>query len=91
MAKYDDPDPVNLGTGEEITIRDLALKIKAMTGFKGELAFNPSYPDGQPRRKLDTSRALDRFGWRARVGLDEGLGETIAWMQMALHHSRVQP
>ncbi len=84
MAKYEDPDPVNLGTGEEITIRDLALKIKAMTGFQGGLAFNPAYPDGQPKRRLDISRALERFGWQARVGLDQGLAETIAWMAKAL-------
>jgi len=84
MAKYEDPDPVNLGTGEEISIRDLALKIRALTGFRGELGFNPAYPDGQPRRKLDTSRAQERFGWRARTGLDEGLGQTIAWMAKAL-------
>jgi GDP-L-fucose synthase len=84
MARYEDPDPVNLGTGAEISIRDLALKIKAMTGFQGELAFNPAYPDGQPKRRLDTSRALERFGWRARVGLDQGLLETIAWMAKAL-------
>jgi len=81
MAKYEDADPVNLGTGEELSIRDLALKIKELTGFQGGLTFNPAYPDGQPRRKLDTSRALERFGWQARVGLDEGLRETIAWMR----------
>ncbi len=84
MAKYEDPEPVNLGTGDEISIRDLALKLKAMTGFQGELVFNAAYPDGQPRRKLDTSRALERFGWQARVGLDDGLGETIAWMRRTL-------
>jgi GDP-L-fucose synthase len=84
MARYEDPDPVNLGTGNEITIADLARKIQAMTGFHGDLVFNPAYPDGQPKRCLDTSRALDRFGWRARVGLDQGLAETIAWMKGAL-------
>jgi GDP-L-fucose synthase len=84
MAKYEDPDPVNLGTGSELSIRDLALKLKAMTGFQGELAFNPAHPDGQPRRRLDTSRALERFGWRARVGLDEGLALTLPWIQAAL-------
>ena len=84
MAKYEDPDPVNLGTGKEISIRDLALKIRDLTGFAGELTFNPEYPDGQPRRKLDTSRALERFGWQARVGLDEGLAGTIAWMKEVL-------
>jgi nucleoside-diphosphate-sugar epimerase len=84
MARYEGEDPVNLGTGEEITIRDLALKIKALTEFKGELVFDPSYPDGQPKRKLDTSRALERFGWQAEYRLDQGLQETIAWMRGAL-------
>ena len=84
LAIYEDPDPVNLGTGEEISIRDLALKIRTLTGFTGELTFNAAYPDGQPRRKLDTRRALDRFGWEARVSLDQGLAETITWMRAAL-------
>ncbi|WP_306598017.1 GDP-L-fucose synthase [Geothrix sp. 21YS21S-2] len=84
MTRYEDADPVNLGTGEEITIRDLALKIKGATGFQGELVFDPSYPDGQPKRKLDTSRATERFGWQARTTLDEGLAETIAWMKKVL-------
>jgi GDP-L-fucose synthase len=84
MAKYEDPDPVNLGTGNEITILDLASKVKALTGFQGELVFNPAYPDGQPKRNLDTSRAVQRFGWRAQVSLDEGLARTVAWMRGAL-------
>jgi GDP-L-fucose synthase len=84
MARYEDSDPVNLGTGEEVTIRDLALKIKTITGFEGELRFNPAYTDGQPKRQLDTSRALERFGWTAQVRLDEGLRRTEAWMQGAL-------
>ncbi len=84
MARYEDADPVNLGTGEEITIRDLALKIQALVGFEGELVFNPAYPDGQPKRKLDTSRAKERFDWEARYRLDQGLVETIAWMKGAL-------
>ncbi len=84
MAKYEGADPVNLGTGEEITIRDLALKIRALTDFEGELVFNPAYPDGQPQRQLDTSRARERFGWQADVRLDEGLARTVAWMREAL-------
>jgi GDP-L-fucose synthase len=84
LAKYEDTDPVNLGTGEEITIKDLALKIKGLTGFDGDLVFNPTYPDGQPKRKLDTSRALERFGWEAKYRLDQGLNETIAWMKGVL-------
>ncbi|MGH7867628.1 MAG: GDP-L-fucose synthase family protein [Candidatus Dormibacteraceae bacterium] len=85
MAKYEDGDPVNLGTGEEVTIKDLALKIKAITGFEGELRFNPAYPDGQPKRRLDTSRALERFGWQAQVRLDEGLRKTTEWMRGVLN------
>jgi len=84
MEKYEDTDPVNLGTGEEITIKDLALKIRELTGFEGELTFNPAYPDGQPKRQLDTSRALARFGWKAEVDLSEGLARTVAWMRGAL-------
>lgn len=84
MARYEDGDPVNLGTGEEVTIKDLAMKIKAITGFDGELRFNPAYPDGQPKRKLDTSRARERFGWQAEVRLDEGLARTTEWMKGVL-------
>lgn len=84
MERYEDGDPVNLGTGEEVTIRELALKIQALTGFEGELRFNPAYPDGQPKRQLDTSRALERFGWKAEVRLDEGLRRTAAWMESVL-------
>ncbi len=84
MARYEDADPVNLGTGEEVTIKDLALKIKAIIGFEGELRFNPAYPDGQPKRQLDTSRAKERFGWQAQVRLDEGLRRTAEWMKTVL-------
>ncbi len=84
MARYEDSAPVNLGTGEEITILDLAMKIRAITGFEGELRFNPDYPDGQPRRKLDTARARERFGWEAKVNLAEGLRNTTEWMRGAL-------
>ncbi len=81
VASYDGDEPVNLGTGEEITIRALAEKIRDIVGFKGELAWNPDQPNGQPRRALDTTRALERFGFRAEVGFDEGLRETIAWWE----------
>ncbi len=77
--KYDDAEPVNLGAGFEITIRDLATKIKEMVGYTGQLTWNTSKPDGQPRRSLDTTRAWDRFGFRAEVGFDEGLRRTIDW------------
>jgi GDP-L-fucose synthase len=74
-----DSDPVNLGAGMEISIRELAEKIAALCGFKGTLAWDPSKPDGQPRRSLDVSRAKKLLGWSATTGLDEGLKRTIAW------------
>jgi GDP-L-fucose synthase len=77
--KYDKSDPVNLGAGFEISIRDLAEKIAALTGFEGRLVWDASQPDGQPRRSLDTSRAEREFGFRARIGFDEGLKQTIEW------------
>ena len=77
--KYDKSDPVNLGAGFEISIRDLAEKIAALTGFKGRLVWDASQPDGQPRRRLDTSRAEREFGFRAQIGFDEGLKQTIDW------------
>lgn len=84
MAKYENVDPVNLGTGEEIVIHDLALKIKELTGFTGTISFDESKPDGQPKRRLDTSRALQSFGWKAQIPLEYGLQETIAWVLEAL-------
>jgi GDP-L-fucose synthase len=77
--KYDKSEPVNLGAGFEISIKDLAEKIAALTGFKGRLVWDASQPDGQPRRSLDTSRAEREFGFRARIGFDEGLKQTIEW------------
>lgn len=77
--KYDEPDPVNLGAGFEITIRDLAEKIKALTGFGGEIVWDATKPDGQPRRCLDVTRAKERFGFAAQVSFDEGLRRTIDW------------
>jgi GDP-L-fucose synthase len=77
--KYDKSDPVNLGAGFEISIRDLAEKIAALTGFGGRLVWDASQPDGQPRRRLDTSRAEREFGFRAWIGFDEGLKQTIEW------------
>jgi GDP-L-fucose synthase len=78
---YDSPEPVNLGTGTEITIMKLAERIREVVGFEGELVFDPSKPDGQPRRCLDTEKARERFGFRARVGFEEGLRETVRWYQ----------
>jgi GDP-L-fucose synthase len=79
--RYDDPEPVNLGSGTEIPIRELAEMIRTLTGFQGALAWNPKEPGGQPRRRLDTRRAFERFGFRAQIGLETGLRETIAWYE----------
>jgi GDP-L-fucose synthase len=76
---YNKSDPVNLGAGFEISIKDLAEKAVQLTGFRGDIRWDDSYPDGQPRRCLDTSRAEKEFGFRARIGFDEGLRQTIDW------------
>jgi GDP-L-fucose synthase len=77
--RYDGGDPVNLGTGEEIAIRDLAAMIAEITGYEGEIIWDDTKPNGQPRRKLDTSRATERFGFTARTPFREGLERTIGW------------
>jgi len=77
--KYNESLPVNLGSGFEISIKDLAEKIARMTGFVGDLVWDTSKPNGQPRRALDTSRAKEKFGFEARVDFDEGLQKTIEW------------
>jgi GDP-L-fucose synthase len=76
---YEGQEPVNLGTGEEISIRELAELIAELTGFDGEIVWDTSKPNGQPRRKLDVSRAEDLFGFRARTPFRDGLERTIAW------------
>jgi GDP-L-fucose synthase len=77
--KYDGAEPVNVGAGFEITIKDLVEKIVKLTGFSGEICWDPTKPDGQPRRCLDTSRAKDYFGFKATTDFDKGLKETIQW------------
>jgi GDP-L-fucose synthase len=77
--RYDGADPVNLGTGEEISIRELAELIAELTGFEGEIEWDTSMPNGQPRRSLDASRARELFGFEARTPLREGLERTITW------------
>lgn len=83
--RMDQPIPVNLGTNMEITIKDLVEMIADLTGFSGEIRWDPTKPDGQPRRCLDTSRARELFGWQARVGFKEGLKKTIEWWQANKH------
>jgi len=79
--RYDGSDPVNIGAGMEISIKDLANLVKEMTGFKGKLTWDSTKPDGQPRRSLDVSRADRLFGFRARVPFEEGLRQTVEWYQ----------
>jgi GDP-L-fucose synthase len=77
--RYDKGDPVNLGSGMEISIRDLATAIAKMTGFTGQIIWDANQPNGQPRRRLDVSRAEKEFGFRAATPLNEGLRKTIDW------------
>ena len=77
--RYDGDEPVNLGSGREIRIRDLAETIARLTGFQGKIVWDSSKPNGQPRRALDISRAEALFGFRARVPFEEGLKQTIQW------------
>ena len=77
--KYSKPDLVNLGSGEEISVRDLMEMIRAMVGATGAVRWDHTKPDGQPRRSLDTSRAAREFGWRAKTSLPAGLKKTIEW------------
>jgi GDP-L-fucose synthase len=88
--RYDGPEPVNVGAGKEISIRDLAELIAELTGFSGEITWDESMPNGQPRRSLDASRAKELFGFEAHTPLREGLERTIAWYraQTPMHAAR---
>lgn len=80
-ASYDESLPVNLGNGREVMIRDLVELIAKLTGFDGEIRWQASRPDGQPRRRLDVTRALEKFGFRAQTSLEDGLRRTIDWYE----------
>ena len=77
--RLDSPEPVNVGSGEEISIAELARTIARLAGYRGKILFDPSKPDGQPRRRLDITRARERMGFEALVSLEEGLERTIEW------------
>jgi GDP-L-fucose synthase len=79
LERYDGSEPVNLGSGEEIRISELAHLIAQATGFSGQICFDPSQPDGQPRRKVDASRALTEFGWQSTTTFPDGLRATVDW------------
>jgi GDP-L-fucose synthase len=81
---YDGAEPVNLGTGEEIAIRDLAGLIAELTGFDGEIVWDTSRPNGQPRRQLDVTRAEELFAFRAKTSLREGLERTVDWYRSSV-------
>jgi GDP-L-fucose synthase len=81
LEGYDGGEPINLGSGEEVSIAELARMIGDVTGFAGKIQFDPSQPDGQPRRKVDASRALAEFGWHSTTTFPEGLKATSDWYQ----------
>ena len=79
LARHDSPDPLNIGTGQEVSVADLARAIVAATGFEGELRFDSSKPDGQPRKVMDCSLAAAVLGWTAPTSLPDGLAKTVDW------------
>jgi GDP-L-fucose synthase len=81
--RYDKPDPVNLGSSEEISIRDLVRLVAELTGFEGEIVFDATKPDGQPRRKLSVERAEREFGFMSETPFRVGLKQTIDWIKAA--------
>jgi len=85
-ALYDSPEPVNLGAGMEISLKELAELIAELTGFTGRIVWDTTRPSGQPRRMLDTTKAAERFGFRATTPFREGLRRTIAWYRESLSH-----
>lgn len=84
LEHFNKPDPVNLGSGMEISIKDLAEKICKLAGFTGEIRWDASKPDGQPRRMLDVSKAEKEFHFKAHTGFDEGLKKTITWYEQSI-------
>lgn len=86
--RYDDSEPVNLGSGIEISIKDLLTLIARHTGFSGQIRWDTTKPNGQPRRALNTERAYERFGFRATTSFDEGLRRTIEWYRQTLNEQQ---
>ncbi|MFH1691107.1 MAG: GDP-L-fucose synthase [Candidatus Omnitrophota bacterium] len=86
--RYDASNPINIGTGMEISIKDLFELIARLVGFKGRIKWDSSKPDGQPRRRLDVTKAVDVFGFKAKVGLEDGLKKTVDWYSLFLKEKR---
>ena len=84
LERYDGGDPVNVGSGFEISIRDLSEKVARLVGYEGAVTWDTSKPNGQPSRRLDTSRARELFGFQASTEFEAGLAETIAWYRSEL-------
>jgi nucleoside-diphosphate-sugar epimerase len=82
--RYDGPEPVNLGTGVETSIRETAELVAEAVGFDGRITWDTSMPNGQPRRSLDASRARELFGWEATTPLREGIARTVAWYRTSV-------
>ncbi len=87
QQRNNDSQPVNLGSGDELSIANLALAAKELVGYKGEIRWDATKPNGQPRRKLCTIKAQEKFGFSSQVGLKEGLKETVEWY---VAHAREQ-
>ena len=79
--RYDGADPINIGSGQEISVKDLAKVIAAEVGFTGEISWDRNKPNGQPRRCLDTRKAAELFGFQAHTPLEEGIARTVAWFR----------
>ena len=84
MDNYDGEDIINVGVGQDLTIRELALLVQDVVGFRGKLCFDASKPDGTPRKLLDVTR-LHALGWRAKIDLQRGVRETYAWFRESCH------
>ncbi len=84
---YNKPEPVNIGTSEEIMIKDLVYLIKDLVGYKGNIVWDSEKPDGQPKRKLDVSKAEQQFGFKSTINLEQGLQKTITWFNNNYYNS----
>jgi len=88
--RYNKSEPVNIGSAYEISIKDLAKTIARVAGFEGEIVWDTSKPNGQPRRKLDTSKAEEKFGFQAKTSFEEGIQRTIAWYEDVYSHAEAE-
>ena len=84
LAQHGEPEPINIGTGQAVSVAALAQAVASATGFSGTIRFDSSKPDGQPRKVMDCSLAAERLGWRAETDLETGLAQTVAWYREQL-------